>query len=234
MKCELVQSDPVTCTGFFNHRVQVFSDVLKSSNFPLGRVVDHFHRVKFQQRGSPHIHMLVWIENEPLYGKSDKQDLENFIETQSTCQKRNNIPDLINYQTHRHARTYRKMGKNICGFNLPLPPMSRTQILKPLQDAEKEKYPKIVDGYERVASLLNEMKTGFDMSFSKFLCKLEISEEMYIMALRSSLKSPKVFLKRDVSEIRVNSYTEMILKCWQANIDVQCILDAYACAAYIV
>lgn len=48
------------------------------------------------------------------------------------------------------------------------------------------------------------------------------------------MKSPKVFLKRDVSEIRVNSYNEMILKCWQANIDVQFILDAYACAAYIV
>lgn len=234
-KCELVQSDPVTCTRFFNHRVQVFiSDVLKSSNFPLGRVVDHFHRVEFQQRGSPHIHMLVWIENAPLYAKSDKQDLENFIDTHSSCQKRNDIPDLINYQTHRHARTCRKKGKNICRFNFPLPPMSRTQILEPLQDAEKEKYPKIVDEYERIASLLNEMKTGFDMSFSEFLCKLEISEEMYIMALRSSLKSPKVFLKRDVSEIRVNSYNEMILKCWQANIDVQFILDAYACAAYIV
>lgn len=234
-KCELIQSDPVTCTRFFNHRVQVFfADVLKSSKFPLGKVIDHFHRVEFQQRGSPHIHMLVWIENAPLYVKSDNQDIENFIDSHSTCQKNNEIPDLINYQTHRHARTCRKKGKNICRFNFPLPPMSKTLILEPLRDAEKEKYPKINDEYERITSSLNEMKTGIEMSFSEFLYKLEISEEMYLMALRSSLKTPKVFLKRDVSEIRVNSYNEMMLRCWQANIDVQFILDAYACAAYIV
>ena len=72
------------------------------------------------------------------------------------------------------------------------------------------------------------------MPFSEFLSSLNISEEEYILALRLTLKTPKIYLKRIVSEIRVNSYNEMILKCWQANTDVQFILDAYACAAYIV
>lgn len=234
-KCELIQADPVTCTRYFNHRVQVFiADVLKSSAQPLGKIIDYFYRVEFQQRGSPHIHMLVWIDGAPVYGKSDNQEIENFVDKHSSCFKDDEIPELINYQTHRHARTCRKNGKNICRFNFPLPPMSKTQILEPLGNAEKEKYPNISNDFERISSMLNEMKTGVDLTICEFLRKLELSEEMYIMVLRSTLQTPKLFLKRSLSEIRVNSYNELILRSWQANIDVQFILDAYACAAYIV
>lgn len=48
------------------------------------------------------------------------------------------------------------------------------------------------------------------------------------------MKFPKVFLKRAVSEIRIHFYNELLLEAWEANIDVQFILDGYACAAYIV
>lgn len=43
-----------------------------------------------------------------------------------------------------------------------------------------------------------------------------------------------MFLRRALSEIRVNNYNETLLKCWEANMDIQYILDPYACAAYIV
>ena len=59
-KTKLVQKDPVTCSRYFDHRVQEFlNTVLKSSCEPIGKLLDFFYRVEFQQRGSPHIHMLV-------------------------------------------------------------------------------------------------------------------------------------------------------------------------------
>ena len=59
-KTKLVQKDPVTCSRYFDHRVQEFiNTVLKSSCEPIGKVLNYFYRVEFQQRGSPHIHMLV-------------------------------------------------------------------------------------------------------------------------------------------------------------------------------
>ena len=65
-KTKLVQKDPVTCSRYFDHRVQKFlNTVLKSSYEPIGKLLDYFYRVEFQQRGSPHIHMLDWIENAP-------------------------------------------------------------------------------------------------------------------------------------------------------------------------
>ena len=67
-KSELIQKDPVTCARNLDHMVQrLICDVLKSSVMPIGEIADYFYRVEFQQRGSPHIHALFWIENAPQY-----------------------------------------------------------------------------------------------------------------------------------------------------------------------
>lgn len=55
-----------------------------------------------------------------------------------------------------------------------------------------------------------------------------------MLAIRSPLKSPKLFLKREIEEIRINSYNEVLLRAWEANINVQFILGGYACASYLV
>lgn len=63
-----------------------------------------------------------------------------------------------------------------------------------------------------------------------------MSYDDYLLALRSNIKpgQRKVFLKRSLSEIRINNYNEILIECWEANMDIQYILDPYACAAYIV
>ena len=61
-----------------------------------------------------------------------------------------------------------------------------------------------------------------------------MSEEKYILAIRSSLNSPTVFLKRMPNELRVNNYNPACLAAWRANMDIQYVLDVYACAMYIV
>ena len=63
---------------------------------------------------------------------------------------------------------------------------------------------------------------------------LDVSEERYILAIRSSLNSPTVFLKRMPNKLRVNNYNSACLKAWRANMDIQYVLNVYACAMYIV
>ena len=73
-KKKLAQKDPVTCSRYYEHRVQEFlNTILKSDCEPIGKLKDYFCRVEFQQRGSPHIHMLVWIENTPILEKNQKR-----------------------------------------------------------------------------------------------------------------------------------------------------------------
>ena len=73
-KTNLVQNDPVTCSRNFDHRVQEFlNTVLKSARDPVGNVKHFFYSVEFQQRGSPHIHMLVLIENAPTLENNSEE-----------------------------------------------------------------------------------------------------------------------------------------------------------------
>ena len=232
-KTKLVQKDPITCSRIFDERVRKFIQIfLKSTHDPVGHVTDYFYRVEFQQRGSPHIHMLVWIDNAPKYPKDDKETIVKFVDNYVSCSNQHDsMSHLVHLQTHKHSKTCRKKGKAVCRFGFPLPPLRKTVLLEPL-DLDVDKYKK---KYDKIQDNMNKYKDGMNFSFEQFLTEVaEMSEEEYIKCIRSSINGPKVFLKRQPSEIRINLYNEQLLCAWNANIDLQYVLDPYACAMYIV
>ena len=58
--------------------------------------------------------------------------------------------------------------------------------------------------------------------------------EDYIKCIRSSLKAPRVFLKRKTKNMRINLFNQGILPAWKANLDIQIVLEPYDCTSYIV
>ena len=73
------------------------------------------------------------------------------------------------------------------------------------------------------------------MSYDQFLKEIvELPEAEYIKCIRSTLTTTKLFLERQPEDIRLNLYNEAVLEAWKANIDIQFILDPYACAMYII
>ena len=102
-KTKLVQKDQVTCSRYFDHRVQEFlNTILKSDCEPIGKVKDYFYRVEFQQRGSPHIHMLVWIENAPTLDKNSEEEIVEFVDQYLTCSADNK--ETANTQTFKNLQ----------------------------------------------------------------------------------------------------------------------------------
>ena len=232
-KTKLVQKDPVTCSRYFDHRVQEFlNTVLKSSCEPIGKLLDYFYRVEFQQRGSPHIHMLVWIENAPTLETDSEREIVQFVDKYLTCNTDNEkTANLVGLQSHKHSKTCRKKGKPICRFGFPLPPLPRTMLLYPLEE-DVDKYKK---KNTELLKAMNEYKDNVDMTFEEFLenfAKMDFDD--YIKCIRSSLKAPKVFLKRKTKDMRINLFNEGILCAWKANLDNQIVLEPYGCASYIV
>ena len=210
-----------------------------SSAAPLGKIADWFYRVEYQQRGSPHIHMLIWLESAPVYGydEDEDEDVTSFIDEIITCRKPENDPELqflVNRQIHRHCQTCRKKSKAECRFNFPQPPMKSTSILYPLDDMSYTDIQKHKDNWRNITKNLNDMKECEDMTLDQLLVSLNITEQKYILAIRSSLNSPTIFLKREPNELRVNNYNSACLCAWRANMDIQFVLDVYACAMYIV
>lgn len=116
-KTKLVQKDPVTCSRFFDHRVQQFIKiVLKSEFHPIGKVTDYFYRVEFQQRGSPHIHILIWVDDAPKYKENPNEDIVEYIDKHVSCNLTDEFKELIALQVHKHSKTCRKKGHAICRF----------------------------------------------------------------------------------------------------------------------
>ena len=237
-KCRLIQSDPATCARHFDRQVQLLFRFLKDAVEPLGQLVDYFYRVEFQQRGSPHIHCLLWTKDSPKID-DDMQSVIEFIDKYISCAKptvesNEEMSELVANQMHRHSHTCRKGRKFQCRFGFPKPPMPSTVILEELP-ADMDVNAKLAHGkaYKVIQKELKAMGTGEAIDFDEFLARLKLTLDEYILAIRSSLKSTTIFLKRTPSEIRVNAYNPALIKAWHANMDIQFVTNVYACAVYI-
>jgi len=76
-----------------------------------------------------------------------------------------------------------------------------------------------------------------DITLTELLQKLYIDYEEYHHALSIGINARSYLIVRKVNEkcIRPNNYNPTILKAWQANMDIQPVLDTYACIImYIV
>lgn len=79
---------------------------------------------------------------------------------------------------------------------------------------------------------LDHMKEGEAITVDELLLNLNVSKETYLLAIRSGLNPPTIFLKWQPNELCINNYNASCLSAWRANMDIQFVLDA--CAMYIV
>lgn len=81
---------------------------------------------------------------------------------------------------------------------------------------------------------LDYMKEGEDITLDRLLLDLNVTEENYLLAVSLSLNAATVFFKRNPNELRINNYNAACFSAWRTNMDIQIVLDVYACAVYIV
>lgn len=141
-KADLIRNDPITCARYFDHRIKLLLNVMRSKSgmFKTHPIYDFYWRIEVQKRGSLHLHGLFWMKNAPKFQKEDPSNLPDiikFIDTYCTT----NIDvlkdeNLQQYMKHKHTNTCRREIKNgyMCRFKIPKPPMPETKILCPLQD----------------------------------------------------------------------------------------------------
>ena len=103
-KCRLIQTDPVTCARHFDYQVNQFlTNFLLSSAEPLETISDWFYRVEYQQRGSPHIHMLIWLDRAPEFQVKSDAKVTGFIDNIITCQNPQTIPNFLVWPTDKYT-----------------------------------------------------------------------------------------------------------------------------------
>ena len=119
-KCEDLNSNPVLVARHFQYRVENFFKEIVI-NGQLGKIVYYAIRVEFQDRGSPHVHCLLWTNDAPKLNADTKQQYIQHVDNAMSA----NIPDADNptlrklvktYQIHSHSKTCRKYNKDECRF----------------------------------------------------------------------------------------------------------------------
>ena len=175
--------------------------------------------------------MLVWIAGAPKYSENDDQEVLEYIDQVASCSAdvTTDSVDFLEFQKHKHSRTCRKGGKPVCRFGIPFPPMKKTTIIQPYVGEDRALYE---DYYRTIQEHLNNLEK--ETTFEEFIEECGLSEDDFMKAVQTTVKTEKVFLKRKPTECRINPYMKDLLNIWRANHDIQFILDAYACAMYIV
>lgn len=142
-KAKLINEDAVICAIYFNKLVNSLMHILQSkhnSPFKRYRVIDYFQRIEFQHRGSPHAHILLWLDNAPTDLLTNNVDVINMI-NELVSVSASEASGNIKLQTHKHTFTcYKKMDQNKkqkCRFGAPFMPSKTTVTLLPMKDSDQ-------------------------------------------------------------------------------------------------
>ena len=228
-KSKWLRQNPVTAARHFQYRLNTFfNGFLKSKAHPLGELSDSAIRIEFQMRGSPHAHTILWIKGAPKLGVDSDEQILAFIDKYIHCDipEDERLAELVcKVQKHRHSVTCRRHGH--CRFHFPRPPSPVTVVARECNHSVESE--NLMTSLCAIRTILDDKNTPCDISLSDLLRKAGISLDAYIQALKICSKGNSVVMKRSPSECWINNYNRDVLRAWKGNMDIQFILDPYAC-----
>ena len=84
-KVDWINKNPFLVSTYINDvfREFVFGFLMKTK--VLGEITDYVIKVEFQGRGTPHIHLFLWIKDAPVYGVNSDEEVCEFIDKYISC-----------------------------------------------------------------------------------------------------------------------------------------------------
>ena len=107
---------------------------------------------------------------------------------------------------------------------------------KILQSAAKtiKKVMEVLEKESEITQIIDGFKSSSKEERIQELCrKAGVKYKDYITALGISNRGYSVVFERDVSEIFINPFNEHWMRAWNANLDLQPVLDFFAVVTYV-
>ena len=163
------------------------------------------------------------------------KQVEKFIDAIITSSSSDTPEELVNLQYHKCTHTCRRTerGKTICRFNAPFIPMDRTRILEKYIPSDDQEMLDLRDLHDRLINAISHTDSNIT-KFDDLLKFLGCDLDKYILSVRSSLTRTRIFIKRSPKDIRINPFSLKIISLMRSNMDIQFVLNAYACVGYVV
>ena len=117
----------------------------------------------------------------------------------------------------------------MCQFRFPQPPSSTTGLSKRNDDESVTN-----DASKTLAKVHKLLVDGnTDVSLSELLTLANVESSDYCHALSTSSRGNTVVLKQDPCDSNISNYNATVMIAWQANMDIQYVMNAYACVMYV-
>jgi len=114
---------PVECGMFFCERLTEILILLKNA---LG-VRDYWYRLEYQNRGSPHVHLLAWTDNPLEFEDIDKFIFSTIPTGMDPISKK--IAEMVRkYQMHHCSSKCQKSNPNRCAYGFPFDLCEKTHL----------------------------------------------------------------------------------------------------------
>ena len=238
---EKLKSNPIQAVGLFQYRVEsFFTHYITGSSNPVRRVIEYAIKIEFQERGSPHAHCLLWVEDAPKIDVDDDNVICNFIDKYVSgmvpCDSEGtkHIRKLVTkFETHSHSSYCRR--NHSCRFWFPKPPATKTVICRELDDNETngEVMQKSCDTLARVHKIIEGNTEETPITLDAILEQAKVTEDQYMSAVKVTKHGHSVVLQRNPSDAYTNGCNHEILLLWGANVDFQFVLDEYSTVMYV-
>ena len=246
----LLKGNEVLITRHFDNRVKEFiKNIIMGHGKEKVKIANYNFRVEFQARGMPHIHGVLWIDQDWLRDKGVHGPLsENtwFIPQLADLTMSCSLPDdddelkdiAFTVQRHTHTKSCRKKEKS-CRYGFPRLPISKTVLAEPLNDnmdtdEKEETLKKAKDCLCNALEILEDPNIDENMSYEEYLDLLGETKENYEKYCAITERGRCLLIKRTVKERFVNSFNKEWIRAWNANMDLQVAIDTYAIISYIV
>lgn len=251
-RCRLLNLNPVLVAKHFQYRVETFfTEILLTDVNPIGKIVYYALRIRFQMRGSPHLHALIWTSDCPKLTPDTEEAYVNYIDqhVQAYLPDKDDDPELYElvkkYQTHSHSKTCRKYRNIACRFSFGQFFTDRTIVAEPLpQDMDEEIKTNILTRRKEILSLMKQKidevlnpsiaDYNFLLTPEEIFQEIAITNEEYEWALTISPDSDcELHLKRPIDSCFTNNYSIAGIKGFAANVDLQPVFNHYKCITYV-
>ena len=131
----MLRENLVRSALYFSKRWETFLKThILGDTEPIGKVMDYYARIEFQNRGSPHIHAFFWVKGAPDMETAEGRKagtafIDKYISAQLPA-KMDSMHDLIRrLQTHNHTHTcYKSKARHMCRFDFPRQASDNTEI----------------------------------------------------------------------------------------------------------
>jgi hypothetical protein len=124
----------------------------------------------------------------------------------------------------------------LCRISFPRPPSDKIFISKPQDSNEisEEQLVKEKVAKERLSVIWDTVKSceNVGISTTDLLKKAGMTEEEFEKCFSFVTKRNTVVHQRQTNEIYTNQYSKHLLRAWDANMDIQYILDAFSYVVY--